>query len=104
MNPMIQKYLGSLIRTLLAGIIPFLVSIGMSLEDTEKLVTLLAGAVAAGAWSFWEKRSARKETLTAAALPRSSTLEEVKAKVADGVAPSVSTPANVVPVMATPGE
>ena len=99
MNPMIQKYLGSLIRTLLAGVIPFLVSIGMTLEDTEKLVTLLAGAIGALAWSMWEKRSSRKETLVALAMPKKGTLDEAKAVVASGAAPSVATPASEVPVL-----
>lgn len=103
MNPMIQKYLGSIIRTLLAGVVPFLVSIGMTLEDTEKLVTLLAGGIAAVAWSVWEKRGARKELNTALAMPKKATLDEVKAVVASGAAPSVSTPASVVPVLGTPG-
>ena len=98
---MIKKYLGSLIRGLLAGVLPFLVANGVSEADSQQFITILAGLVVALVWSIWEKRYSRKETLMAAAMPGPSSLAEVKAKVADGLAPSVDTPVDAVPKMAT---
>jgi len=99
MNDMLKKYLGSLIRGLLAGVIPWLAAVGMSESEGNQFVTMLAGLIVAVLWSWWEKRQARKETLAGLALPAGSTLADVKATVSSGAAPDVTTAVHEVPVL-----
>lgn len=79
MNPFIEKAIGSLVRTLLAGLVPWLVAKGMlGADDAEQLVTLLAAALIAGGWGVWEKWQSHEEKKTALALPEGSSLADLK--------------------------
>ena len=99
MNDMLKKYLGTIIRGLLAGILPFLAANGLSESDSQQFVTILGGLIVAVIWGIWEKRQARKQTLTALALPPDSTLADVKKTMESGAAPDVSTAVHEIPVI-----
>ena len=57
------------------------------------------GAVLIAIQRVWTKRGDHQELLTAQAMPEGTPLTEVKATVAAGLAPSVTTPADAVPAL-----
>ncbi len=98
MNPFVEKILGSVIRTLLAGFVPWLIAHGMlSQGDAEQLASLAAGALVAGAWSMWEKYHSRQKLVTAIATPHPTTEAAVNAQVSAGMSPSVMTSREAMP-------
>lgn len=100
MNPMLTKIVGSLVRTAMAGIIPAMLAAGFTQSDTERIAGLIATLLVVGGWSVWEKIGARKKQLTAQAMKHPASEASVKTAIADGLAPSVMTPADVVPMLA----
>lgn len=101
MKQMIQDAVGSIVRALVAGVVPLLVAWGVTEADAKNFAAALAGMVSAAAWGVWQKYTSRKKFLTAMA---SGPVTEVavKAIVAAGMAPPVSTPTDVVPTLPGP--
>lgn len=98
MNPFIENALRRLVPVLLVAVGGWLVSSGLlTQEESEQFVGLVTTMIVAGALSVFQSYRSRREKLTGLAMPPGSTESDVKATVKAGLAPSVSTPANVIP-------
>lgn len=98
MNPMIEKYLGSVLRSALAA---GLGALGILSEaEIEKQAAALAGLILVTGWSLWEKYHSRKKLVTAMASGPTSEVA-VKAAIAAGIAPPVATAKHDVPELSS---
>ena len=103
MNPLIQSALGSILRYLLMIAATYLVKHGIwTASAAEGYVEAAVLALLALGWSWWKIHRNQIKLLTALSMPQGSTENDVKAAVASGAAPSVLTPADVVPVATLP--
>jgi hypothetical protein len=99
-NPFLKDQATSILRKALSGLIPWLVATQLLDAGTaEQFITILAGLIVAGIWGFATGKFKREKMLTAQAMPRTSTEEQITAAVAAGLAPSVRTRADEVPVL-----
>jgi hypothetical protein len=102
MPPIVADYLGSIVRTLLAALLGYLVKRGLvDAQTTASMVTYLSGILLVLGWSLWQKYGAKLMLLTAQSLPSGMTEEAVQktlvARKTLGTAPSVMTPADTKP-------
>lgn len=95
MNPFIRDILGSMVRTVLAGVAGRGLIAGGDVEQYASAITLLLVAC----WSCWQKFVARQKLVAAIASPAPTTEKQIEAVVAVGLAPSVKTPKDLVPVV-----
>lgn len=102
LNPIIKKYLGSIIRAGLMLLTPALVSQGIwTPEEATATTTAIATALAAVAWSLFEKYRSQQKLLTATATA-GLTEQQVEQKVKAGLAPPVTVPKDVAPFTPLP--
>ena len=100
MPPFLKDSLGSIIRALIAGPLAWFVTQGFFSEsEAEQYGAAAAAFIIAAGWGIWQKYKSRQKLVTALASTKPTTEEAVMAKVADGRAPSVSTPVTVVPTV-----
>lgn len=98
LNPIIQKYLGSLLRAALTLAVPFFVSRGIwTTDEANANIASLATAGAALAWSLIEKYRSQKKLVTALTMPSGTTQKEVEMKINTEPTPPVSLPKDVAP-------
>ena len=98
----IENALRRLVPVLLAGLAPFLVEkLGVAADDAQLFVASLAAVLIAGLLSVWQTFRSRQVRLTMAATDGKITEEAALAKVSAGLAPSVLTPKNEIPVLGT---
>jgi len=98
MNPMLKDALTGILRHALSGPLSWLVAKEvLQADQVEALIVGLAGTLIAAALSVWKSVRERREKVTALAMPPGSTENDAKAIVANGGAPSVSTPKDEVP-------
>lgn len=92
MNPFYARVIGSLVRAALVA------AGGASLSSDQVDDAAGAAMILVGiGWSLYEKYNARLTVLTALASPIPMTEAAAKVKVADGLAPSLTTAADEVP-------
>lgn len=97
-NPFTQDIAGTVARTLIAALAG---SFALSNDEVQRYSGALA-VLLVGAWSGYQKFRARQKLVTAAASPGVMTEVQIENKIAEGQAPSVTTPAVTVPKLATP--
>jgi hypothetical protein len=99
MNPLLQSFLGSLLRSLLFAGAGYLVNAGVITHgEAETYITAFILFILPLGWSLWEKSQARKKLLTALMLPPGTTEKDVTTYLkAGGVAPVSSTPSDTAP-------
>lgn len=106
-NPLVLKFLASLLRWVLGPLAAVLVAKGIiTAEDSGQYVdALTSGAALFGAitfiaqlgWSWWDKYSAQRKLTTALSMGP-TTEKKVEEHIADGNASPASTPKDRVPV------
>ena len=107
MNPMLLEFLKSVLVRLLGYAGVWLVTQGViNQQQADAYILELAGglALAGGTllYGMYSRYVKRQEVLTAAASPRQVSEAEVKQLVKEGLAPSVTTPKDVVPTLTPP--
>lgn len=100
MNPYIESVLRRLIPVLLAGLAPILAR-WIGADDAARLVADLGSLLLAILLSTLQAHRSRQVKLVALASNRPQTEAQALEKVSAGLAPSVLTPKNEVPVLGT---
>lgn len=98
LTPLVKKYIGSIVRTGLKALGGWL--IGQGIVSDAQWTEMAPGLITLGGallWSLWEKRDSLRKLFTGLAMPRGTTLEEVKNKMATGVKASAGTAADETP-------
>lgn len=91
MNPMMQKVLGSLIRSVLTLLVPSLVAAGVwTPEESTAVIATVSTALAALLLSFYEKYKSQQKLVTALASPAGATQKQVERQISEGLAPPVT--------------
>lgn len=98
MNPILSAALGAVLRWALAGAAMFFVDHGIWTAG-EASSYVLAGSLAilSLGWSLWNKYHGRVKFLTALAMPKGTTEDDVKSLVAAGASTAVTTPSDTAP-------
>lgn len=104
MNPLLQSFLGSLLRSLLFAGAGYLVNAGVITHgEADQYITAFILFILPLGWSLWEKSQARKKLLTALILPPGTTENEVREYIkAGGVTPATNTPPDTAPGIPNP--
>jgi hypothetical protein len=100
MNPVLQQAALSILRwglTLFAG---WLTQHGWSDANAPEYITAGAVALLALGWSIWQKYHAQVVTMTALAMPKGSTPEDLHESVTLGNVADANTPKDQTPVIA----
>jgi hypothetical protein len=104
MPPFVKDVVGGLLRTLLAGLmstaVAWLAKRGFAIEATqaEQIVSWAVGLLLIAGWSTWTKFRTHQVTATMGAAAN-LTVAQVEGQVKAGLAPSVLTPKDEVPVV-----
>lgn len=102
MNPMLQMALGALIRAGLATAAGYIVRGGIWTQGAaETYVSAATIFLLSYGWSIWQKHKDRATLLVSLSSRTPMTELEAKEVVKQGLAPSVSTPKDVIPVAPT---
>lgn len=92
LNPILTKYLGSIIRAGLTLLVPSIVAAGIwTPEESTAVIATASAALSALAFSFYEKYKSQQKLVTALAAPAGATELEIEKKVTAGHAPTVMT-------------
>jgi hypothetical protein len=95
--------LGGILRTVLAAgmasFVAWLAKHGFAIESTqaEQMVTWITGILLIAGWSVWQKVWAHRLINTGASAAN-LTVAQVENRVSDGLAPSVLTPKDAIPM------
>jgi len=98
MNPLLSQFLSAVLRWVLTGAGAWFVQQGIL--DGQQVTEMIGGltlAILALVWSLWSKYRSKLELFTVAAMPKGTTLNEVKESIAAGVSASAGTGAGDVP-------
>lgn len=99
MSDLVTKVLTGVLRVVMAPILTWLINKNIITSDESvKLVAEVFAYAVPIAWAIWAWIRSHKEVLTALT-NRVTTMQQVKAVVASGQAPAVSTPNNVQPTL-----
>jgi len=99
----IKSILAGLVRYALASFITWMITNGIATQaQTEYLVGwIVAGLILIG-WMAWHKIKSHVKVLTALALPKGTTVDELQAVIKSGVTVDASTPKDTMPVLVKP--
>lgn len=98
MNPLLKSFIESILKKALTSVAAALVTWGwIDQGDVEKYVLGAIAFLVSFGWSAWTDYNDRRKLLVSLASPKGTTERQVEAKVREGVAPSSSTPKDVVP-------
>lgn len=98
LTPLVKKWIGSVVRSVLQAVGGWLVGQGL-VSDADwsaalpGLIVFLTGLL----WSLWEKRDSLRKYFTGLAMAKGTTDKEVDQKIASGVKASAGTAADETP-------
>lgn len=99
MGVIFESILGGLLRYLLAGVISWLITNGIANEEqVTQLLAGITGALILLGWMVWNKVRAHVKVLTALAVPKGTTVEDLHILMSKGVKVPASTPNDAIPV------
>lgn len=100
MGEVILSVLAGLLRYALSGVTAWLIANGIATEgQIAKLITGLATGLGLVLWLVWQKYRERVRLLTALAMPKGTTLEDLKKRIAIGETVPADTPNDAVPTV-----
>ena len=96
MNPFVQQIIGAVARSVVIWI-GAKIGMELSADEATKVVVTYVIPAAMLAWSLWQKYSAQRKLVTAAASSKSMSQSDVEHQIAAGGGASVLTPKHEVP-------